>query len=96
MSPYQTIWITPPEVSLIAERFRQAANEIRSRISPTTRSVEINLEGNWVGNAKQVFFSHYDPFPDAVDQFAAELEAMASAIASIQVSIEQWYDDGTG
>jgi WXG100 family type VII secretion target len=95
MSPSRLVqvYITPSEAAEIAARFEKAAAEARSLI-PHLEQVRGNLYPDWLGNAKDVFFSHYNPFFGDFNHFIQLLEHLASEARSIQVQVEvpQEYD----
>ena len=99
MSPYRTVgkWVTPDEAGVIASHYRNSAEQIRSTYL-RIRDVGNNLDSNWVGNAKNVFFAHYGSLPDEISRFADTLEQMANDIASMKVWVEEqeWFDDLPG
>lgn len=80
-------WITPPEAGEIANEYRAAADKIRN-IGQRVSQVGTNLDGNWSGNAKNIFGSHFNSFPSEVIEYADMLDQMAHEISNIQVWVE--------
>lgn len=79
-------WITPPEVHEIARELRSAADQIRS-VYQSVSSVESQLDGSWLGNAKNVFDAHFNGFPKEIMAYATRLDHMAVEVLNIQVWI---------
>lgn len=96
MSPEITVQkeITPEEVHAIADAVRQCADRAHE-IAKKVEGVGEELDGSWMGRAKDLFFLHYEPVPRAIDHFAGSLNSKASAIEAIRVIIEiiQWVED---
>jgi len=89
MSPSRMVKVNiiPPEAAQIAAQFERAADEIRS-IAASLEGVRASLNPDWMGNAKNVFFSHYDPFLGDFKHFIQLLDQLASQARSIQVQVE--------
>ena len=79
-------WITPPETREIANEFRAAADRIRE-VYHAVQSAGSQLDATWVGNAKNIFDSHFDSFPREIAAYADHLDQMAHEILQIQVWI---------
>ena len=90
MSPYRMVKVTkiPPEAAEIAGKFEKAASEARS-IAANLERVRSDLYPDWLGNAKNVFFSHYEPFIGDFNRFIQRLEQLANEARSIQVQVEE-------
>ena len=96
MSPWRTVEVhkTPPEAAEIAACFERAAAEVRGR-QAHLENVRINLFTDWLGNAKNIFFTHFNPFPSSFTRYVQTLEHLADQARSIKVLVEDkiWYDD---
>ena len=96
MSPWRVVQVnkTPPEAVEIAACFERAATEVkggRTRLE----NVRSNLFIGWLGNAKNIFFTHFNPFPGDYRRYVQTLEHLADQARSIKVLVEEeiWYDD---
>ena len=96
MSPWRIVQIskTPPEAAEIAACFERAAAEAREGQS-RLEHVRTNLFTDWLGNAKNKFFTHFSPFPGDFSRYIQNLEHLADQARSIKVMVEEkiWYDD---
>ncbi|RME57022.1 WXG100 family type VII secretion target [Candidatus Parcubacteria bacterium] len=78
--------ITPPEAHAIAAQFRGQANHMRS-LAAQLRQIKAQLDATWEGNSKNRFSGEFEPEISKMDTFADWLEAKASQIESIVVTI---------
>jgi hypothetical protein len=96
MSPWRTVQIhkTPPEAAAIAACFERAAAEVKGGQTPL-ETVRLNLFTDWLGNAKNIFFTHFSPLPSDYSRYVQTLEHLADQARSIKVLVEEkiWYDD---
>ena len=76
----------PPEAHAIAEEFRRAANELCSS-SGNLNSIRATLDGNWLGQSKNLFFEAFGNQPAAVNSLAEWLTNSANTIENIHVTI---------
>lgn len=89
MAPLETgEWITPQEAFEYAARYRAAAAEMRE-IAHRALNVGHRLDDSWFGNAKNIFDSHFNSFPQEIFAYADSLENMAQQISRIEVWVER-------
>lgn len=80
--------IHPPEADELAAQYAQAASQIRDLYPQRLRDTELYLADSWLGNAKNMFFSHFSQFPRDLNRFADQLDQIADGLRKIQVEIE--------
>lgn len=86
--------VTPAEVHAIAQRVHQQAQVVRD-IGIEVENVGKELEGNWRGQAKNIFFSEFEPAPSLIRKFSDELSYKAGQIELIKIIQQaiQWVED---
>jgi uncharacterized protein YukE len=77
-------WITPPEVYQIASELKAAANKIEA-VFTQVNQVDNQLDQSWLGNAKNIFDSHFNGFPKEILAYAQDLKQMADEVLAIQI-----------
>lgn len=76
----------PPEAHQIAAEFRKAASALRAS-SSSLNSIGNTLDMNWMGHSKDLFFDAFQGKPAQVQALAEWLDAQASVIENIHVTI---------
>ena len=80
-------YITPSEAYEASNRFRAAANDARI-VSQKVAQVGMRLDESWIGNAKNIFDSHFNSLPSELAAYADMLDRMAHDISNIEVWVE--------
>ncbi len=80
-------WITPQEALEAANQYRAAASEARI-VAQKVAQAGMRLDGSWLGNAKNIFDSHFNSLPSELAAYADMLDRMAHEISNIEVWVE--------
>lgn len=76
----------PKEAKIIASKFRQEANNIRS-LANQLRNVQRTLNSTWEGKSKNNFMAEFNSEPSNLESYARWLDDQARNIESMTVTV---------